>query len=400
MSMNRRSEGEGLDILLNFWEREYLERYIKDGGSKIKFVTGRKGAGTTYFLREFAKRAQNRQYLTVTLSAEEVWLHDFSAVYFAVLEHCDLLSCLKGCAQHIVREMGYDPSLIPEGQTFIDYLSAQGLADAITKKAMRDQLRAMFLQNPLLDNNFAISCSLLTGSILGHPTLDQTSIELLLGYLNGDKNIKMTALRLLNLSPVKITKVNARHMLRSLAEVVRMGGYAGLVICIDDLDILQSKSGNDHIRYTKMRRDDTYESIRQLIDDIDSLRGIMFVYGFDRILMDNEKAGLKSYQALWMRIQNEVVGTHVNCFNDIANLDALSLQEYTPEYLINISQKIMQQWIDNQTAEAAKAHVLSGEEAQQVLENSRFSSVGMAAAVREAMTAEIHEDTQEGGEES
>ena len=32
---------------------------------------------------------------------------------------------------------------------------------------------------------------------------------------------------------------------------------------------------------------------------------IMFVYAFDRELFDNENAGVKSYQALWMRIQSE-----------------------------------------------------------------------------------------------
>lgn len=49
----------------------------------------------------------------------------------------------------------------------------------------------------------------------------------------------------------------------------------------------------------------------------------MFVYAFDRGLMDDENAGLKSYQALWMRIQNEIVGERFNRFTDMVDLDRL-----------------------------------------------------------------------------
>ena len=87
-----------------------------------------------------------------------------------------------------------------------------------------------------------------------------------------------------------------------------------------------------------MKREDTYESIRQLIDDIDSMKNIMFVYAFDREMIDNENAGLKSYQALWMRIQNEIVGERFNRFTDVVDLDRLAAQEYSPEVIISISE--------------------------------------------------------------
>ena len=117
-----------------------------------------------------------------------------------------------------------------------------------------------------------------------------------------------------------------------------MGGYAGLFITIDDLEALVSRSSLEAVHYTKMKREDTYESIRQLIDDIDSMKNIMFVYAFDREMIDNENAGLKSYQALWMRIQNEIVGERFNRFTDVVDLDRLAAQEYSPEVIISISE--------------------------------------------------------------
>ena len=121
-----------------------------------------------------------------------------------------------------------------------------------------------------------------------------------------------------------------------------MGGYSGLFIAIDDLEILISRSSLEPIHYTKMKREDTYESIRQLIDDIDSMKNIMFVYAFDRKLMDDENAGLKSYQALWMRIQNEIVGERFNRFADMVDLDRLAAQEYTPEVIVSMSESMAQ----------------------------------------------------------
>jgi hypothetical protein len=144
----------------------------------------------------------------------------------------------------------------------------------------------------------------------------------------GEKGVRVAALRKLGMSPAKITKHNARHMLRSLVEVIRMAGYAGLAVGIDDLEILAGVSSLEEIRYTKMRREDAYESIRELIDEIDTLSHIMFVFAFDRDLLDDEAAGFKSYQALWMRVQNEIESRCFNLFSDIVDLDKMAWRQH------------------------------------------------------------------------
>jgi len=174
----------------------------------------------------------------------------------------------------------------------------------------------------------------------GHPFLENQSKQLLLSWLAADKNIKVPSLRPLGLAPSRITKFNARHMLRSLAEVVRLSGHPGLLVAIDNLEVLIDKSSLNPMHYTKMKRDDTYESIRELIDDIDSFHNIMFMFAFERSLLDNDNSGLKSYQALWMRIQNEIVGTRINRFSDIVDLDSIASQLFTPQMLVQMSEKL------------------------------------------------------------
>lgn len=368
---------------LAFLEDRYLKEYIKEGGSKIKFVTGKKGSGKSFFLSSLQRLAKKNNYKVVNFSAKKVWLYDFKDIYLEILKQTDLENILSSCADRIITNLNEDPSLIPNNLKFLDYLSSKGALNPLMRRAIYDELKTMFLDNPLLDNNFAIACSLLTGNILGFPSLEDANKELLLGWLNGDPLVRPTSLRALGLSCNKISKLNARHMLRSLVRIICLAGYSGLLVCIDDLDILQNKSGLEEIHYTKMRRDDTFESIRQLIDDIDSLSNTMFVFGFEQELLHDERSGLKSYQALWMRIQNEINTTRFNKFADIINLDDFVLQEYSANDLVNLSKEIA----INESNKESRASI-SYEEANKLLEKARFSNNGIIELILETLKGE------------
>lgn len=371
----------GTDFLTDFLTRQYLDFYIPRGGSKIKFLTGRTGSGKTHFSRVLRGCAGKRRFLTVSFSATEVWLHDFKEVYLEILRQCDLERVIKGCADQIVLEMGFDPEQIRPGQTFMDYLSERNEADAITKNVIRSSLREKFSRNPLLDNTFADCCSLLVGGMLGHPVLEQGSREMLLAFLHGDKTVKLSQMRAIGISASRINKYNARHLLRSLSEVVHMAGYEGIFITVDDMEILQRKTTETAIRYTKMRRDDAYESIRQLIDDIDTMRFVFFLFCFDRELIDNESYGIKSYQALWFRIQNEVIGTRFNRFADIIDMDRLADQIFTTEALVEMSERFARA-LNTGNRNVAP---LSPDLAEELFERSQYGGIGIPFIVIRSM---------------
>ena len=105
----------------------------------------------------------------------------------------------------------------------------------------------------------------------------------------------------------------------------------------------------------------------------------MFVFAFNRELMDNEKIGLPSYSALWMRIQNEIESRRFNCFTDIADLDRLAQQEYTDDYLMEMSL--------NFAAEAEKqgvhAEILNETQIGDLRQQARLGTVGLPQLIKE-----------------
>ena len=388
--MDERTRGEGLRFLLDFWKQKYLEEYIPNGGSKIKFLTGKDGSGKTYALHQIMQDARECGYLAVMFSAGDISLADFAQIYREIAAKADISQCLDKYADEILRSLGKNPELIPEGRTAIDYYTSTGEMSIILRSEIRDAITTSVLKNPNIDHTFAQVCALLLSCRLGLFSVDQDSNQLMLGWLNGNKEVKSSSLTPYGIIASKITKQNARHMLKSLAEIVRGAGYKGLLVCIDDLDTIATKlKDNGKAAYTKKNRDDSYESIRQLIDDIDMMHSIMFIFALDKSLIENEKTGMKSYQALWMRIQNEIESERFNCFADIADLDSLARQEYSDDYLLEMSMNFAIQSADV----SPQADVINPDDLKELKQQAYNGTVGLPELIRTAtMSGGIHHE--------
>ena len=363
----------GLDTLTDFLRQHYLEEYIPQGGSKIKFVTGRTGRGKSHFARRMLQEAEELGYLTVSFSAKKIWLHDFREVYVEIIRQCGVERVLTGCAKTVIQELGFDAAEVGDVRHFMDFLTEKGENDPLTRSEIRNALRKLFTRNAILDSCFAGCCSLLTGDILGYPVLEPSNREMIKAFLEGDKSVKSAGMRSIGLSPAPVTKYNARHLLRSLSEIIHLGGFKGLLVVIDDMETLLSRSRENPVYYTRLRRDDSYESIRQLIDDIDSMHYIMFMLCFDRELLDNDNYGIKSYQALWFRIQNEVVSARFNRFADIVDLDRYAAEYYDEKALYVMASRLTQ-ILKNLGLDKAPVSI---EQIRDILERAKYGGWGL-----------------------
>jgi hypothetical protein len=125
----------------------------------------------------------------------------------------------------------------------------------------------------------------------------------------------------------KIGRHNARLMLESLTHWLRRNGRPGLMIAIDVSRCLENPRRNERkegLYYSAGALTETYEMLRQLIDSSSELSGTFIAIFAPPALLSDEKRGVDRYQALKMRIFDDVRNQGVpNLLAPLVRLDEL-----------------------------------------------------------------------------
>ena len=308
---------------VEFLTAEYLEGYIKAGGSKVKLVMDRDGKGTTALLKSLCAAAAERGYAAAYVDAASVAkINVFSNIYQAVVRELDLTALVGEYCRRVIRKIGYDPDEVPVETDFVTWACEkhQRVPERLRREVQERVERDLF-RNRSINRSFAAVVLQLTASVIGatERKLTEEDKAVLYAWLRGEE-VPLRDLRRFHVF-TRVDRYNARLMLRSMVEFARLTGKAGLLLAVDRLEVLLAKKETGRPLYNKAARDEFFESVRQLIDGIDTLSFIMILLGFQRELLDDEQKGIRSYEALWLRIQHEVAGQRANLFRDFLDLD-------------------------------------------------------------------------------
>jgi hypothetical protein len=312
--------------LTDFWIERYLAGYICNGGSVIKLVTAHDKATVNDFLRQTEQAAVAQDYLAAFMDAASVVrVNVFTNIYQALVGELDLAMLIRDYCTCVVRFLGYSPDEIPKESAFADWASeVRGRDLVILQREIREKLEEDLFRNRLLNRTFATVVLQLAADELRAKEKRLTAEEkaVLYAWMRAEAG----SLRDLKKFHVfsKIDRYNARLMLRSMVELARLAGKKGLFLAVGGLEVLLGRKENKRLLYGRAAREEFYESVRQLIDEIDTLDHLMIVLGFQRDLADDMLAGLKSYEALWLRIQHEVTGSRPNLFRNLLDLDEVT----------------------------------------------------------------------------
>ncbi len=302
-----------------FIKKHYLEAYIKDGGAKFKLLLGMEGSGKTTVLERIAGDARDLGFCVARLDASRVRLGRFDEVYRAIAVQIPFNELVDRMAKtRVIASLGYDPVGIPDSETFLQWASGQGRDSIGLRRDVRKELDGLYRDANLTDS-FATAIMLLAQANLGLPTSPE-HLDILLRWLKGE-SLPARMLRPVFLHR-SIDRYSARHMLRSLLFLLRKIGCPGLLVTVDGLEaVLSSTRQPDRVRYTRLQREDAYESFRQIIDDSENMPGLLVLAASRPQILSDELAGVRSYEALHARIQNEIAAEQVNRFADVVDLD-------------------------------------------------------------------------------
>jgi hypothetical protein len=251
----------------------------------------------------------------VTVDAGVTPLRGILELTRAVLGALNLDPILDGLAAKVVARLGYEAHEIPHGITFLTWvIEERGWARERSLVATREAVEGLL--KPLdIDPDLRLAVGYLLDRHLGIETGD---VDVLTAWIRGDRVARraMTGLGLAR----SLSKFNARTMLEGWGTLIIMAGLPGMLVTIDGLEQLLAPKDPEGRRpyYTRSRRDETYEMLREFIDNGESLSGIFLVFAAGPELLTDPRRGVESYPALNARITNEVTTRELNRFEDLS----------------------------------------------------------------------------------
>lgn len=276
----------------------------------IRFASGSWGAGKTHFFRQLREVAFDNNCLvsTVELSANSAALNKFQSVFSAIIReistpHCEVdgaapfgkvicesLSWLA-TGKHEVKE------LVPyEQYTKACQLLMQDHGIDIDFKKMVQEYWKTFLPNE--------------ASV---PAINEQLRDEILQWFFGEGSVGAFRKRF-GVSKM-VSKENAKLLLGSLANFVRLSGYQGLLILFDE-----AEQGYSVMRKSSLR--EAHNNLLSLINNIESLNCLFMIYATTPDFYDDPKHGISIYGALSGRI-GRPVETPPRALDTIWNLDAV-----------------------------------------------------------------------------
>jgi len=312
----------GNDAWLDFVEGHYLKNYILNGGSKVKLLIGPEGNGKTHLLSFIRNDAKKMGYQTVSVSLQDQEkVLNIVDLYKRCALSVDQELLTAGLCRQVGIELGYPEDKYNEDKPILSILmEEEGLTRGEAGKEIRKAVKKITIESDLSPSFHVFVYNLLADRLIGNSNkIDEVCWK----WFKGNK-LEPTEKKIVHLFD-KLNRINARVWLYSLIRLVQLSGSKGLVLLIDNLDAMTQR--DDETRrycYTPNATKDIYELLRQLVDAVELLEYFLVVIAGRPELLSDERRGLKSYEAIWQRLQTGLISSeHFNRFADMVDVKRL-----------------------------------------------------------------------------
>lgn len=286
---------------------------VADGGSSFRFVIGEYGAGKTFFLNLIRAIAMERKLV----------------VAGADLNPDRRLHASGGQARSLYAELMRNLSTRtkPEGgalagvvEKFIATAKSEAKAQgSTTEQVIRSKLEQ--LSELVNGYDFAdVIAAYCRGAEEGNEQLKSDAIR----WLRGEFSTRTDARAALGVRSI-VDDASVYDQLKLVARFVRLAGYSGLFVCLDELVNVYKLSN-------AQARSSNYEQILRMLND--SLQGTAVGLGFvlggtPEFLMDPRR-GVYSYSALQSRLAQNAFATGelVDYTGPVLRLSSLTLEDF------------------------------------------------------------------------
>lgn len=290
---------------LQLMDSEYINDFIVRGGAAVKFIVGDEPVLAT-LKHEFRRRGEAHRLLFAGIESNEIKLHLIQDLFFAISRQADWTADAQRFVERLFESNGYQWPCPGQPVPLEDLADGNGVDARLLKKEFNQWLTNTIMHDIGVAQDFRIAISRLCLNCLVPADGSAENETPIHQWLRGELQ-KIGPLRAAEIY-AKITRHNARAMLRSLCRWLRLAGHNGMLLTIDIRQLTKAiPPGFAEVRFTPNAVMDAYEVLRQLIDDIDLFEGLFVVVMADHaFLSDDPKRSVGAYQALKMRIWDDV----------------------------------------------------------------------------------------------
>jgi len=307
---------------------EYLETFIKEGGSSIKFVVPIQERLRSEIDTGVFEVAERSGYLTTRVVADFTRIHMIDHLFFRIAEQIPWELLSQQVNIRLAAGKGYIASLDDGPEPLYERLASANQIDPdFMMMESRRWIAEHILHQPALSKEFRIAATHLCLAAMSGGPDGETRQEVITDWLTG-RNKAISAVKPYQIFS-RVSRANARHLFVSLLYWIRLAGFSGLVVTLDISRITLPKNPRDgKLFYTKAQLLDAYEVLRQFIDSTDRMKGCLIVVLPTEEFLDNESGGrgMGAYSALRYRVFDEVHDQRL--VNPMAALIRVSAEEH------------------------------------------------------------------------
>lgn len=272
-----------------------LER-IENGGSAFRFTIGRFGSGKSFFLNLIKNVALQKRL--VVLSAD--------------ITMDKRIQATGGQARALYSELvgNLSTKTQPQGgglrslcERWISDIHHNVMSKGGSEDQVHQQIKSNLRDLSDLVGGYAFT-SVLSKFYEGYIQNDDTLQASAIRWLRGEYSTKTEARQDLGVREI-VDDNNIYPMLKLLAAFVRMAGYTGLYVCMDEMVVLSHRLPSSRARQAN------YEALLTIINDClqGSASGIGFLLAGTDEFLEDKRRGLFSYEALRSRLSDNSFST-------------------------------------------------------------------------------------------
>jgi len=293
-------------LLLADWlsviEAEYLSTFVPAGGASVK-VAILDGDAIAAAIAGLMRLGHASTLLTVNVDAARTRIHMMHELFFEISRALPWDSLLQRYLEELFAENAYPWPKPGEAMNIPELASNFGVAPNLLSRHVDRWLTADLWDDPRLAQDFRAAMLLLCLTRL-QPD-DPEGADPVLAWLRGEK-VAASALRAADIS-IRLSRANARPMLTSLCHFLRKAGAGGLLLVLDLRQLSLTSPTEGTLRYSPAAVMDTYEVLREIIDDAEQLPGLFVTVLADETLIGGDpRRSLAQYAALQMRVWPDV----------------------------------------------------------------------------------------------